>query len=110
MSSQKNTTIVADQGDASPRIIRPEVKGRFLFAGKNKFFVKGVTYGPFGSDSSGREYHDQACVQRDFALMASSGINAVRTYTVPPRWLLDTALNYGLRVMIGLSWEQHVTF
>jgi GT2 family glycosyltransferase len=108
--SQENTAVVVHQGDAPSRIIRPEVKGRFIFTGKNKFFVKGVTYGPFGPDSSGRDYHDHAWVQRDFALMASSGINAVRTYTVPPRWLLDTALKYGLRVMIGLSWEQHVTF
>src|SRR5262249_26041092 len=69
-----------------------------------------VTYGPFEPDSSGCEYHDVASVHRDFALMASAGINAVRTYTVPPRWLLDAALQHGLRVMIGIPWEQHVTF
>ena len=33
--------------------------------------------------------------------MAASGINAVRTYTVPPRWLLDTAQRHGLRVLAG---------
>jgi GT2 family glycosyltransferase len=42
--------------------------------------------------------------------MAASGINAVRTYTVPPAWLLDLAAQHGLRVMIGLPWEQHVAF
>jgi GT2 family glycosyltransferase len=42
--------------------------------------------------------------------MAAAGINAVRTYTVPPRWLLDRALAHGIRVMVGLPWEQHVTF
>ena len=42
--------------------------------------------------------------------MADSGINAVRTYTVPPRWLLDTALQEGLWIMAGLPWEQHVAF
>ena len=42
--------------------------------------------------------------------MAANGINAVRTYTVPPRWLLDAALRHGLRVMVGLPWEQHVAF
>src|SRR5258706_11361685 len=42
--------------------------------------------------------------------MAESGVNAIRTYTVPPRWLLDTAQRHGLRVMVGLPWEQHVTF
>src|SRR5206468_1338833 len=38
------------------------------------------------------------------------GMNAIRTYTVPPRWLLDIAMEHGLRVMIGLPWEQHITF
>ena len=42
--------------------------------------------------------------------MAAIGVNAVRTYTVPPRWLLDLALEHGLRVMVGLPWEEHVTF
>jgi glycosyltransferase involved in cell wall biosynthesis len=42
--------------------------------------------------------------------MATCGINTVRVYTVPPRWLLDLAAGHGLRVMVGLPWEQHVTF
>ena len=42
--------------------------------------------------------------------MAANGVNAVRTYTVPPRWLLDLAHEHGLWVMVGLPWEQHVTF
>src|SRR5258708_28988291 len=49
-------------------------------------------------------------VGRDFAQMASNGLNAVRTYTVPPRWFLDAAQQYGLYVMVGLPWEQHVAF
>jgi glycosyltransferase involved in cell wall biosynthesis len=42
--------------------------------------------------------------------MSANGITAVRTYTEPPRWLLDIALQYGLRVMAGIPWEQHITF
>ena len=42
--------------------------------------------------------------------MAANGLNALRTYTVPPRWLLDAALRHGLWVMVGLAWEQHVDF
>src|SRR5262249_38979393 len=60
-------------------------------------------------DEDGREYQ-HATVARDFAKMSASGLNAVRVYTPPPRWLLDTALEHGLRVMVGLPWEQHVTF
>jgi GT2 family glycosyltransferase len=42
--------------------------------------------------------------------MAANGINAVRTYTVPPVWLLDAAQRHGLYVMVGLQWEQHIAF
>ena len=49
-------------------------------------------------------------VARDFALVREAGVNAIRTYTVPPRWLLDLAAAHGLYVMVGLPWEQHVTF
>jgi hypothetical protein len=33
--------------------------------------------------------------------MAAAGINAVRLYTVPQRWLLDLAHEHGLMVMVG---------
>jgi GT2 family glycosyltransferase len=49
-------------------------------------------------------------VNSDFEMMAECGFNAVRTYTCPPPWLLDMAARRGLRVMVGLPWEQHVTF
>jgi GT2 family glycosyltransferase len=90
--------------------IRPVVKGKFIFVGDEKLYIRGVTYGPFRPDEQGCEYHDPETVDRDFAQMASNGINAVRTYTVPPRWLLDIALKHNLRVMIGLPWEEHITF
>lgn len=89
---------------------RPHVQGKFLFVGDEKFFVRGVTYGPFRPEPDGSEYHTAEIVAQDFASMAQHGINAVRTYTVPPRWLLDCAQDYGLRVMVGLPWEQHIAF
>src|SRR5512140_3767375 len=49
-------------------------------------------------------------VQCDFDAMAAAGINAVRTYTTPPLWLLDLAQGCGLYVLVGLPWEQHITF
>ena len=89
---------------------RPRIKGKFLFLGEKKFWVKGVTYGTFSLDSEGKEQFKPEVVEKDFAAMARNGFNVVRTYTVPPRWLLDTAKKYGLRVMIGLPWEQHIAF
>jgi GT2 family glycosyltransferase len=69
-----------------------------------------VTYGTFAPDDEGLRFGTPAQVRRDFALMAANGINAVRTYTAPPTWLLDEALRHGLWVMVGLAWEQHVAF
>src|SRR5438874_9671031 len=89
---------------------RPCVQGKFIFCGDEKLYIRGVTYGPFRPDADGAEYHSPDVVERDFAQMAANGLNAVRTYTVPPRWLLDAAQRHGLRVMVGLPWEQHVAF
>jgi GT2 family glycosyltransferase len=49
-------------------------------------------------------------VDRDFALMAEHGFNAVRTYTAPPRWLLDLAQAHGLRLLIGLGGERSIGY
>jgi GT2 family glycosyltransferase len=83
--------------------------GKFFCAGPEKLLVKGVTYGTFRPDAGGAGYR-RDMVERDFASMAASGINTVRIYTVPPRWLLDIAAAHGLRVLVGLAWEQHLTF
>ncbi|MCE5333526.1 MAG: glycosyltransferase [Desulfobacteraceae bacterium] len=90
--------------------VRVTVRGKFIYVGEEKFYIRGVTYGPFRPDEEGCEYHDPETVDRDFAQMAANGINAVRTYTVPPRWLLDVAQRHNLRVMIGLPWEEHIAF
>jgi GT2 family glycosyltransferase len=86
------------------------VRGKFLYVGGQKFFVRGVTYGTFRPAPDGTEHYDPEVVERDFAAMARHGINCVRTYTTPPPWVLDAAQRQGLRMMIGLPWEQHITF
>jgi O-antigen biosynthesis protein len=95
--------------DVTP-VDRPHVAGKFIQVGDRKLYIRGVTYGTFRPDSDGHEFHDPDQVERDFAQMAENGINAVRTYTVPPRWLLDIAQRHSLYVMVGLPWEQHIAF
>lgn len=89
---------------------RPHVGGKFLFAGEQKLWVRGVTYGTFGPQVNGEDYPDDEQLEQDFTAMRANAVNAVRCYTVPPRRLLDVAQRSGLRVMIGLPWEQHVAF
>jgi O-antigen biosynthesis protein len=88
---------------------RPAARGRWVTAGDRKLYVRGVTYGTF-RPRDGSSFPPRATVERDFSTMARHGLNAVRTYTVPPRWLLDLAAERDLYVMAGLPWEQHVTF
>jgi GT2 family glycosyltransferase len=89
---------------------RVTIRGRFLFLGDEKFWVRGVTYGTFRPDAAGREYPTGPRLERDFAAIAANGFNTIRTYTVPPRDVLDTASRHGLRCLIGIPWEQHVAF
>ena len=90
--------------------IRPQVQGKFIFVGDQKLYIRGVTYGTFRPDENDCLYPSRQIVERDFAAMLANGINTVRTYTVPPCWLFDVAAEYGLWVMVGLPWEQHITF
>jgi O-antigen biosynthesis protein len=89
---------------------RPCASGKFLFVGGQKLYVRGATYGTFRPNRDGELYPSPSVVARDFATMAEHGFNALRTYTIPPRWLLDVAAEYGLYVMTGIAWEQHVDF
>ena len=88
---------------------RPEVSGKFFALGGEKLYLRGVTYGPFRPGPDGVPYRPDA-VEDDFARIRGAGINTVRLYTLPPRWLLDAAGRHGLLVMAGLAWEQHVAF
>ncbi len=87
-----------------------QVRGKFFFVGEQKFFVRGVTYGPFGPGPHGAQFPARETVKRDFAMMRELGANTLRIFTVPPLWLLDEAAAAGLRVLVGIPWAQHVTF
>jgi GT2 family glycosyltransferase len=93
-----------------PPGLRPRALGKFLAQGREKLYLRGVTYGTFRPDAQGDPLPDPRVVERDLRAMAQSGINAVRVYTAPPAWFLDLASGYGLRVLAGLAWEQHVAF
>ena len=88
----------------------PRVVGKFLQVGSDRFLIKGVAYGTFAPDGDGYQFPPLARAAEDFALMARSGINTVRTYTVPREELLDAAADRELRVAVGVPWAQHVAF
>jgi O-antigen biosynthesis protein len=94
----------------SPHAPRPCVRAKFIFLGNKKLYLRGVTYGTFRPLDDGAEFPVPELVERDFAAMAANGINAVRTYTVPPRWLLHAAQRHGLHVTVGLSVERYIGY
>ena len=104
------STTTPSGATATPSLTRPRVSGKFLFTDDEKLYIRGVTYGTFAAADAGSDYPAPHVVASDFRVMREHAINAVRTYTVPPRWLLDLAHEHGLYVMVGLGWETHVAF
>ena len=89
---------------------RVHARGKFLWTGNRKLYLKGVTYGPFAPGDDPQGFDDPLRVDADLAAIAAAGLNAVRVYDAPPAWMLDRAADHGLRVIGGLAWEQHVAF
>jgi GT2 family glycosyltransferase len=86
------------------------VQAKFFFEGEKKFFVKGVTYGPFAPDKDGHHFGTPEKAQADLAMMREAGFNLVRIYYVPPRWFLDACAEHGIRCLISIPWAEHVEF
>ncbi len=100
---------------AEPLTNRIRRDGKFFRLGTEKFYVKGVTYGPFkgpaGANAKGDEHYatpDQTA--RDFVLMNELGVNCLRVYHTPPLWFLDLALTHRLRVFVDIAWPKNLTF
>jgi glycosyltransferase involved in cell wall biosynthesis len=110
MNSVETAVLFADPMRTSSTSGEIRVQGKFFFQGTEKHFVKGVTYGPFPVGSHGAQVPERAVVEKDFRLMREAGVNTVRVFVVPPVWMLDRAEAYGLKVLVGIAWSQHVTF
>ena len=106
------TSLQRDQplSGARPVGARVVADGKFLRAGNERFLVKGVSYGTFAPDPQGHQFPSASRVAEDFHRMVELGINTVRVYTPPPMELLDEAARHGLRVIVGLPWQQHTAF
>ncbi|MFN7926412.1 MAG: glycosyltransferase [Blastocatellia bacterium] len=87
----------------------PSVAGKFFYQDTAKFWLRGVTYGTF-QPREDSDYPLPTVVAQDFQLMRKAGINTVRVYTAPPRYVLDEAARQGLYVIVGLAWPQHLCF
>ncbi|MFN2474897.1 MAG: glycosyltransferase, partial [Chthoniobacterales bacterium] len=83
---------------------------KFFFEGERKFFVKGVTYGPFRPGADGHYLGTTEQLARDLAQASEAGFNLFRIYHQPPLWFLDQCAAAGVRVLVTLPWAKHVEF
>lgn len=89
---------------------RVRVEGKFFRLGEEKFCVKGVSYGPFALNAAGQPFASPEQTAADFAQVRDLGANVVRIYHVPGRWFLDLAAESGLKVLVDIPWNKHLSF
>ncbi|MFN4242440.1 MAG: glycosyltransferase [Tepidisphaerales bacterium] len=88
--------------------VRPD--GKFFRLRGEKFFVKGVTYGPLPPGPDGLPFASPAQTRADFESIRRLGANCIRLYHTPPVWLLEMAEEMGLKVFLDVAWPKNLTF
>lgn len=86
------------------------VDGKFFRLGEEKFWVKGVTYGPFAQNGKGLFLPEPDQLERDLAQIRGLGANTLRLYHAPTLEVLDAAQAHGLKVLVDIPWSKHRCF
>jgi glycosyltransferase involved in cell wall biosynthesis len=89
---------------------RVRLDGKFFRLGDEKFWVKGVTYGPFAKNSRGLFLPEPDRMARDFEQIRALGANTIRLYHAPTLEVLDVAQAFGLKVLVDIPWSKHRCF
>jgi GT2 family glycosyltransferase len=89
---------------------RVTVDGKFFRLGAEKFYVKGVAYGPFPPNAAGQPFASPEQTAADFSQIRELGANVVRVYNVPAKWFLDLAAEHDLKVLVDIPWDKQVCF
>ncbi len=89
---------------------RVRVDGKFFRLGEEKFYVKGITYGPFAPADEKHCFASPEQSARDFKKIRELGANVIRVYHVPPHWLLDLAHEHGLKLLVDVPWPKEQCF
>lgn len=98
------------QRRAEPVTNRVRRDGKFFRLGTEKFYVKGVTYGPFAPNVDGEPFASRAQTRKDFQQIVDLGANCIRIYHLPPDWFLELAVEMGLKVFLDVAWPKNLTF
>src|SRR5688500_1144468 len=98
------------QGALADAAGRVRVDGLGFTRGGRRLRVRGMTYGPFAPNAAGEPFPATGRARADFAAMRQVGVNAIRTYHVPPEWFLRLADEAGLGVFVDVPWPKHLCF
>jgi beta-galactosidase/beta-glucuronidase len=109
-SAEPRQSISGRQRRTQPVTNRVRRDGKFFRLGADKFYVKGVTYGPFKPGPDGEPLPDPDQVRKDFAQMRDLGVNCARIYHLPPAWFLDLAQQMGMKIFLDVAWPKNLTF
>lgn len=97
---------VSEAGSAPVR-----VGGKFFIAdGHENWWLNGVTYGPFPPNAAGEPFPEAARLETDLDMIAALGFNALRVYAPPTTLLRAAARKRKLRLLVTLTWTDHVDF
>lgn len=106
--------LTAEQAGSSPSSpigdARVRLDGKFFRLGREKFWVKGVTYGPFAQNSQGLFLPERERMESDFRQIRELGANTIRLYHAPSVDVLDVAQAQGLKVFVDIPWSKHRCF
>jgi glycosyltransferase involved in cell wall biosynthesis len=67
--------------------------------------MRGVTYGSFRHRGDGAPFPDSVQIKQDLCDIVEAGFNTVRTYDMPPPELIDIAAECGLKLIVGLQYD-----
>src|ERR1035437_3366717 len=95
---------------AAPSAPRVSVDGKFFRLGEEKFYAKGVAYGPFAPNAAGQPFASPEQTASDFAQIRELGANLIRVYHVPAKWFRALAAEHKLKVLIDIPWNKHLCF
>ena len=96
--------------DAKPTQARVRVDGKFFRLAGEKFYLKGVTYGPFQPQEGEDYFASRERTAEDFRLIRDLGANLIRIYHVPPEWMIELATEHGLKLLIDIPWPKQRCF
>ena len=98
---------MASAASSNDRII---LDGKFFRCGGEKFYLRGVTYGPFAPNAQRERFPTPQQTARDFAQIVDLGANLLRVYYLPPPWFMDLSAEHGLKLLVDAPWRPQVCF